>query len=724
MNSSGKNFDRMVLKNCPMMLLLLLVAAGAVWCEPVFARQATVGSASVNAEGQLNGVDMDTTGVGIETLTVGPVFPDIFTSNSSLASLLPAVSVDAASSANILFNNSSTVYGDVGTAGHFFLNITAINGTTVNFLGTVFGTTLNTGTGTVNFNSGTITNSTAMNFTGDGTISLAANTKITGALTTNTDNTGTLILGGGSQLTGAVGGGAADLKAINVVGGSNSAGVSAAIVGAVEAYSYSLGTNTLNINGAMAIDNPGPNSISTTLASSTVYGHIVPTGFTTLPASLGISVLVPSTSYIPLGTQFNIVQATSGTNGSVVAVTIQDPTNPLYTFRPVPLAGTLNGLVTIETTGIPLSTAALPAAIALLAIPQSDILAPINALTDPAQVVNAVAQLSPSAPSLAAPLVTFQGARQFQDLWLSRLDMCRDDSQADQETLACRDSAPRKGWWAKGFGYFGNQDDKGDFTGYTSRILGTMIAYDTPIGMEDTRAGLGIGYARSTIDGKSFDTDMDFDTYQTMAYIGRESGPWFIHGSASFGWNEYSDMRHIVFPGVDRTAKSEYSGQDYTVFAGTGYHFSIKKFTLTPLASLQYSRVNIGDYAETGAGDANLKVNSQGYNFVESALGVQLERSFNFRGLTIIPEKHFRWFHELSNPTLEQSAVFAAPGSASFTTQGLKTSDDTFNVGTGVTLLSCSCSSATWSVEAVYDFDWTNEGYIANQGMVRFTSRF
>jgi hypothetical protein len=164
------------------------------------------------------------------------------------------VSTAASSQGNIVFNSSSTVFGNVGVTqpgGPFLLNISGGNaGTTVNFLGGVFATTLNvTGTGAVNFSSGT-SNTTATNFAADGTINLAPNTTVIGALTTTAGaNTGTLSLGSGSVLDGAVGG-AVGLRSINVVGGSNLAGASATITGAVNTNSFSLGTNTLNIGGA------------------------------------------------------------------------------------------------------------------------------------------------------------------------------------------------------------------------------------------------------------------------------------------------------------------------------------------------------------------------------------------------------------------------------------------------------------------------------------------
>jgi outer membrane autotransporter protein len=479
--------------------------------------------------------------------------------------------------------------------------------------------------------------------------------------------------------------------------------------------------------------------ISTTLASPNVFGNIRPVGATNLGPTLGIHVTVPSTAFIPVGTEFNIVQTQtgtlqSGTNGSVLAITVQDPTNPLYTFSAVPPAGTIAGLVAIQVTGIPLLVApptpiTAPIVPALLTTPLTPdvtaVLAAVNALSDPAAVVNAVTQLAPSTPDLVAPLVTFQESRQFQNLWMSRLDtvLCNQVSQPAEENLSCQGNDRRDGWWLKGFGYFGSQDARQGIAGYDSRIGGGMLAYDAPLG-PNTRAGLGIGYARSTIDGRTFSTSTDSNSYQATAYVGHEVGPWFAYGDVSFGWNDYSGTRNISFPGISRTASADYSGQDYTAYGNTGYHFSAQEFTLTPFASLQYTHVNLDGYSESGAGDINLKVSSQSYDFLESGLGVKAARDFSYRDKVYVPEIHVKWLHELNNPTLQENAAFLVAGSPSFTTAGLKTADDTYNIGAGLSLLSCACSARTWSLEAAYDYEWRTDGFHAHQAMMRLTSRF
>ncbi len=708
----------------------------AGWCTPGFAREAIgVGVNPLSVDGSNNGVDI----TGATTLQIDssivPV-PDVDKNNSSLASVTPAITINANDFGQVVFNYSSTIYGDVGTSLAKLHLITVSDTMTANFMGNVYAAGapygMLVGSGAANFNSGS-TNVTAVDFTNDGTITLSPNTKVIGALTNNTAGAqkGTLVLGSGSIWDGAVGG-AVGLRAIKVIGGNNTAGVSATITGAVDAYSFALGTNTLNITGALTMAThtgdytSGVGIVSTTLASPTVYGHIVMTGAAGIGAAVGLNVFVPATAYIPVGTQFNVIQAASGTGNSVISVHVDNPTNPLYTFTPVTQ---VHGQVTIETATIPMQTSSNPSVPVLAAIPAtpdlSAVLAPLNALTDPVAINNAVAQLAPSTPSLAIPLVAFRGTRYFRDLWLSHFEnsACDQVNLLDVKNSSCQDTTQHSGMWVKGFGYTGSQEEETGFTAYDAKTIGGMLAYDIPVSPE-TRIGVGVGYGQTMVYGKTFDAKTDFDTYQGTVYLDHNSGQWFLDGDLAFGWNDYTGMRHMQFPGLDRTADSKYSGQDYTAFVSTGYHIPFIKFTFTPLASLHYSRVYLEGYTETGAGDIDLKVQSQSYDFLESGLGMKVERPFVTRAGAYVPEVHAKWLHKIMNPTLEQKASYTAPGSTSFTTTGLNTADDTYNAGAGLTFLSCAYGGKTWSLEGVYDYEWTDAGYSAHQGMAKATVRF
>ncbi|MDB5377354.1 MAG: hypothetical protein JWR00_1800, partial [Rubritepida sp.] len=548
-----------------MILLPAVAAALGSWAFSAHAqRQSAVGPGitPLDATGILGGVDMSASGT-TGTLSVGVLGgpqTDVFTLNNPPLAGQVAISTAASSQGNVVFNSSSNVFGAIGVTqpgGPFLRSISAgNNGTAVNFMGPVYATTLNvTGTGSVNFNSGN-TNIVATNFAADGLITLAPNTTLIGALTTTAGaNTGTLSLAGASVLDGAVGG-AVGLRSINVTGGNNTAGATATITGAANAYAFSLGTNTLNVDGALTIGTGGV--VNTTLASPSVFGNIRPVGATNLGPSLLVNVTVPPTTLLTVGTQFNIVQTRagtvqSGTDGSVVNVTIQNPTNPLYTFVAVPPAGTVAGLVAIRTTGVPLlvpvapppgvvlppttpiAAAVVPVVLAPGIVSRPDaitVLASVNALSDPTAVVNAVTQLAPSAASLAAPLVTFNGTRQFQDLWRPRVEasLCSIVGRSDEEAASCRANDRRHGVWINGFGYSASQGQQQAFVGYNASIIGVMIGYDVALG-PNTRAGVAFGFGQSSITGKVFDARTEFDSYVGTAYIGHERGAWYINGA-------------------------------------------------------------------------------------------------------------------------------------------------------------------------------------------------
>ena len=702
------------------LLVPLLGSAMVAWLPLTIAREVVVLPGVVGPVGVASGVD--TQGPG--TLAVGS--QNINTGNDPGG----AITTSAANTASVAFSGSSLVTGFVGTTGATFLNISAgTAGNTVTFSGPVFSTTFSVaGTGTVNFNGGFTSNTgSTMDFAGDGFINVGAGQTVKAAITNTAGaDTGTLTLNNNSVLDGAVGA-ASGLKQINVVGGN------ALITGQVKAENYTLGTNTLNVAGAFAI--PVAGTINTTIFSQSLYGHIVPVGAATIGNALLVNVTV--TGPIANGSSFNIVDATSGTNGSTVTAT-SNTTRYLFSAAP-----TANGIVKITATQVPLAVVVGPVgnpvapivAPVIDALPVTPATAPlltaITLLPSAQQVASALAQLQPGAANLASPQTSYRATQQFQQVWASHMEeaeaACGENGTDDQtsnrsalrpeDDTTCQPANTRPHFWGAAFGYSNSQSNANGYEGYNSSGYGAMLDYDIPLNTTTT-AGVGVRYARSNLDGNASDSQANINSYQATAYLGYAPGPWFANIALVYGVDDYMGTRQVDFAGVDNTAQSDYSGHQVTAFGSTGYHFYVGdgKTVITPLATLQYTRLDVDNYAETGGNLVNLNISGQSYDLVQSGLGVKIARDFTLSDMQVLsPELHVNWLHSFGNDTMSNTAAFAT-GGPTFTALGVKPARDIYDVGAGLVL----ASGKKWSLNGDYDYQW-GDGYRAGQAMLKFT---
>ena len=698
------------------LLIPLLGTSMLAWLPMTVAREVVVLPGVVNPVGVASGVD--TQGPGL--LTVGA--QNINTGNDPGG----AITTDAANTARLLFTGSSAVTGFVGTTGSTFLDISAgANASTVTFDGAVYSTRFSvSGTGTVNFNGGFTSNTgSTMDFAGDGFINIAAGQTVKAAITNTAGaGTGTLTLGANSILDGAVGA-ASGLRQINVTGGN------ALITGQANAAAYTLDTNTLNVAGAFAI--PVAGTINTTIFSPSVYGKIVPVGAATIGNALQVNVTV--TGPIPVGSIFNIVDATSGTSGSTVTAT-SNTTRYLFSAAP-----TTHGQVQIIATQVPLAEVVAPVgspiapvlAPVIDALPLSPanlpLLTAITLLPDAADVTNALEQLQPSAVSIAVPQANYGVTRRFDELWASHMEglqhPCTPDELADERRTkrpddgdACQPDLRRPQAWVAMFGAAGTQRGTQGYEGYTDNSYGALLGFDVPLS-QATTAGASVRFAHSRLDGLDATSQGNVRSYQASAYMGYAPGPWFVNGSVAYGEDDVSSSRRVVFPGVNETAHADYKGRQYSAFAATGYHFYVAdgRTAITPTATLQYTRLKMPGYRESGGNAVNLAVDAQDYSFLQSGLGVKFSRDLGVSGgLTVRPEMHANWLHSFSGRSVTQTAQFTS-GGPSFNATGVKPGSDLASLGAGLLI----AGGNRWSLQSTYDYQF-NHSYKAGQVMVQF----
>jgi len=578
---------------------------------------------------------------------------------------------------------------------------------------------------------------------GGGTLVINAGGLMTGALTTSGGALiGHLVLNSGSQLNGAVG----NPGILDITLNGN-----ALIQGATGAQTFNLGQNTLSIVGALNLQSGA--IINTRVVTNALFGNVNIGAATDSIAGASVTVNVDASGVVALtpGAPLFVVNAGAGTSGLPVNVTSN---NVLYSF----IGNNLNGNITIIPT---LNPAVVPPGgvgsvfTALVTIaannPGSDIatvVAALAALPTAAALQSALLQFNPNVDGVV-PLGSFEAAKQFQNLWSKHMgygrcvyatgcdDICYDDNaqlsasqqeacnkkeEADCSAINCQNVENRYEIWADRFGYFGHQGSRKGFHSFDLNIYGGMVGFQVPLNRE-VSVGLGTGYAHTSVDRSSGQAhDGTIQTYDATGYVSYNPTHWYIDGALSVDYNRYHDSRSIQFPGIDRTASARYSGQQYTGLVAAGYRYYSKHcFIITPLASVQYSFLHVNDYHEHGAGDLDLQVDDQNYNFLESSVGFKLARPIQTSKGAIVPEIHALWLHDFFGDEMDLNTSFSgvAAQSGPFATTGPQLPRNRGDVGAGITFISCN----RLAIQLVYNYEFSSS-YHANEALAKLSYRF
>jgi outer membrane autotransporter protein len=162
-------------------------------------------------------------------------------------------------------------------------------------------------------------------------------------------------------------------------------------------------------------------------------------------------------------------------------------------------------------------------------------------------------------------------------------------------------------------------------------------------------AGLMTGYNRSDAHLDDAGSAVEMESRVLGAYGTYYKQGFYLDGHLNYSWNSYDNTRRIVFPGVDRTAVSSPKGKQVTVYCGTGYDYTVEKWTMGPTLSLQYVNLTVDDYTESGADSLNLHVNTQTAESLQGSIGTAVSYKWDTKGATFIPSAWVSYKREFSN---------------------------------------------------------------------------
>lgn len=164
---------------------------------------------------------------------------------------------------------------------------------------------------------------------------------------------------------------------------------------------------------------------------------------------------------------------------------------------------------------------------------------------------------------------------------------------------------------------------------------------------QNFRVGAFFGYSH---------TDADLDNEGSKAHINSytpgifatyaDKQGFYANGIFTYTRNDYSTDRDIVIPGVNRTATGSPSGDQFGGDLDGGYDFHQGNWTFGPSAGLTYVNLGIDSFNESGAGAANLSVNSQSAESFRSRLGGAVSYNAKIGSFVVTPHASAYWQHE------------------------------------------------------------------------------
>jgi fibronectin-binding autotransporter adhesin len=285
---------------------------------------------------------------------------------------------------------------------------------------------------------------------------------------------------------------------------------------------------------------------------------------------------------------------------------------------------------------------------------------------------------------------------------------------------------PNPNWslWAMGNGLFGRMTGIGQLPNQNFNSGGFLVGADYTLGGDtvvsvDGRqrsavpalaVGLYGGYQYTWADaGDTGNTQINSALFG--GYASYTQGGFYADGIVGGGYNGYRVRRGIRFSTIDRTARSQPNGGQFNASLNLGYDWELGKFTLGPIAGVQYAYAGIAPFSETGADSLDLRVGQQNVNSLRTTFGGRIAYTWNVTDrIAIIPEVRMFWQHEfLNNPRNISSALDGGSGP----TFGYETSAparDSVFAGAGVS----AQFGERWNAFFYWNVDFGRQDYFGN----------
>lgn len=270
--------------------------------------------------------------------------------------------------------------------------------------------------------------------------------------------------------------------------------------------------------------------------------------------------------------------------------------------------------------------------------------------------------------------------------------------------------------WMEAFGDWVDQDSKtsrqGNYTidGYDADIYGVAIGVDTEV-VSDVLLGVAFSYSNADVDwlGASKAAG-DIDHYQLTLYGEYRHDKFYIEGMLGYAMNDYdiSDLDTTD----DSTRKSDFDSNQYLARLELGVPIYMgNEIFITPRAELDWDRLDVDGYTQTGTGNNLLIVNPNDWDSTTASLGVEVRQRIKKDKGYIIPSAYAGVSYDLAGEEASVSAALTNAPTTLYSIRGMDNEQFATEVELGL-----EYEVGQWSVGAKYEgrFKATRDSHSAS----------
>jgi len=241
----------------------------------------------------------------------------------------------------------------------------------------------------------------------------------------------------------------------------------------------------------------------------------------------------------------------------------------------------------------------------------------------------------------------------------------------------------RWGVWGRGYGLYGDREAEGGVPGYSYNVYGGTFGVDYQF-TDNFLAGIVGGLSEGSVDFGSSRDNTDFDAAHVGLYGSFSHGPWYVDSIVTVANLGYETERFVDL--LNERLTGNFDGSEFAAYVEASRRFELNpKLCLAPLASLQYTYLNLDSYTETGGASA-LTFDEQTEESVRGSLGARLtQRLFESSGdFNADLQLRGRWVHEFGDNRSSVDSSFASDPTVVFTVRDAEISRDSAILGAGL----------------------------------------